>query len=93
LQAPAQALAQAGQAIGVNIREMEDCKTTKRCREGVESEAQHPDHGVASIALTACAQPPGPEHGLEKRTVEGYMLHGKGTAPTPLPGGELTLFN
>jgi hypothetical protein len=72
---------------------MEDRKTAKRCRQRVKSETHGSDHGIVSIALTACAQPPGSEHDLEKRTVEGYMLHGKGTAPTPLPGGELTLFN
>src|SRR2546422_545290 len=70
LQPPAQAFAQASQAIGVNIREMEERKTTKRRREGVKCEAQCLDHGVAGIALTACAQPPGPEHGLEQRTME-----------------------
>jgi hypothetical protein len=93
LQPPAQTLAQSSQAIGVNIREMEDRKTTKRRWEGVKGEAQRSDHGIASITLTAGTQPPGSEHCLEKRTMEGHMLYGKGPAPTPLPGSELTLFN
>jgi hypothetical protein len=93
LQPPAQAFTQASQAIGVNIREMEERKTTKRRWEGVKCEAQRSDHSVAGIALTAGAQPPGSEHCLEKRTMEGHMLHGKCPAPAPRPGGELTLFN
>jgi hypothetical protein len=39
LQPPAQTLAQSSQAIGVNIREMQERKTTKRGREGVKGEA------------------------------------------------------
>src|SRR5262249_4193222 len=93
LQPPAQMLAQAAQAIGVNMSEMDERKTTKRWWEGVKGEAQRSDHGVAGIALTECAQPPGPEHGLKKRTMEGHMLHGKCPAPAPLPGGKLALFN
>src|SRR5262245_3022035 len=92
LQPPAHTLAQASQAIGVQIREMEERKTTKRRRESVKGKAQGFDHGVAGIALTTCAQPPGPEHGLEKQTMERHMLHGKGPTPAPLPGGEFTLF-
>src|SRR5262247_4107569 len=90
---PAQAFAQASQAIGVNVREMEERKTTKCRREGVKCEAQRSHHGITSITLAECAQPPGPEHYLQKRTMEGHMLHGKCPAPAPLPGGELALFN
>src|SRR5215831_5721903 len=93
LQPPAQAFAQASQAIGVNIREMEERKTTKCRREGVKCEAQRSHHGITSITLTECAQPPGPKYCLQKRTMEGHMLHGKCPASAPLPGGELALFN